>query len=63
MNSTGMQKVGGYLLIVRVAIHAVLRAGASRTGVRHITATGIVYTIPLRMVENIESLGAELDHF
>jgi len=63
MNSTGVQKIGRNLLIVGVAIHTVLRARASRTGVRHIAATGIVHTIPLRMVEDIESLGAKLDRF
>src|SRR5271169_5169307 len=61
MNSTGMQKVGGRFSIVRIPIHAIVRAGVSRARVRHVTTTAVIHAGPLRMVKNVETLGTELE--
>ena len=58
-----MQEVGRGLSSVRVAIHAVVRSRTRRSGVRHISATGIVHARPLRVVKHVEGFGAKLDRF
>jgi hypothetical protein len=60
MNSTGVQEITGDLSIVAISIHAIVGARVRRSGVRHIATSGVVYASPLRMVENVETLGAEL---
>ena len=60
MSSARVKEVARLLLGATVAKQAVWRTGVRRPSRRDISACRVIYAIPLRMIEGIESLGAKL---